>query len=57
MGKNQVTQRDYLAPMGSNPSYFTTNKGFAQDLSRPVEQVSWNDASGGAEVTEPVGIV
>ena len=39
MGKFEVTQAEYLAVMGSNPSYFTG------DLSRPVEQVSWNDAT------------
>jgi formylglycine-generating enzyme required for sulfatase activity len=39
MGKYLVTQADYLAVAGSNPSYFTG------DLSRPVEQVSWYDAT------------
>jgi formylglycine-generating enzyme required for sulfatase activity len=38
MGRYEVTQAEYQAVMGSNPSYF---KG---DLNRPVEQVSWNDA-------------
>ncbi|BAY41481.1 hypothetical protein NIES2111_58770 (plasmid) [Nostoc sp. NIES-2111] len=37
MGKYEVTQAQYQAIMGSNPSHF---KG----KSRPVEQVSWNDA-------------
>ena len=37
MGKYEVTQAQYQAVMGTNPSYF---KG--ADL--PVEQVSWNDA-------------
>lgn len=48
MGKYEVTQGEYLAVMGSNPSYFTTQDWFGNpispDLSRPVEQVSWNDA-------------
>jgi formylglycine-generating enzyme required for sulfatase activity len=39
MGKYEVTQRDYLAVLGSNPSQFTG------DLSRPVETVSWLDAT------------
>jgi formylglycine-generating enzyme required for sulfatase activity len=39
MGKYAVTQGEYLALMGSNPSYFTGN------LNRPVEQVSWIDAT------------
>jgi len=40
-----VTQANYLALMGTNPSWFSTNFGFTQDLSRPVEQVSWFDAT------------
>ena len=39
MGKYPVTQGEYLALIGSNPSHFTGN------LSRPVEQVSWIDAT------------
>ena len=38
LGKYEVTQAQYQAIMGTNPSYF---KG--ADL--PVEQVSWNDAT------------
>lgn len=37
MGKYEVTQEQWEAVMGSNPSYFKINK----DL--PVEKVSWND--------------
>ena len=36
-GKYGVTQAQWQAIMGNNPSYFTG------DSSRPVEQVSWND--------------
>jgi formylglycine-generating enzyme required for sulfatase activity len=39
MGKCEVTQREYEAVLGSNPS------GFTGDPSRPVEQVTWNDAA------------
>jgi formylglycine-generating enzyme required for sulfatase activity len=39
MAKYLVTQGDYLAMIGSNPSYFTG------DSNRPVEQVSWYDAT------------
>lgn len=39
MGKYEVTQREYEAIMGSNPSWF---KG---DPNRPVEQVTWKDAT------------
>lgn len=38
MGVHEVTQAEYLAVTGSNPSFFTG------DLNRPVEQVSWNSA-------------
>lgn len=37
MGMTEVTQEQWLAVMGSNPSRFTG------DLQRPVEGVSWND--------------
>jgi formylglycine-generating enzyme required for sulfatase activity len=46
MGKYPVTQAQYQAVMGSNPSYFTTavagESGTPGKL--PVEQVSWYDA-------------
>jgi formylglycine-generating enzyme required for sulfatase activity len=37
MGKYQVTQAEYEAVMGTNPSYF-------KDAKLPVERVSWYDA-------------
>jgi len=39
MGKYEVKQGEYLAVMGSNPSAFTG------DTNRPVEIVSWSDAT------------
>ena len=49
MGKYAVTQGEYLALMGSNPSYFTTEDDngnpIPPDLNRPVEAVSWFDAT------------
>jgi len=39
IGKYEVTQREYLAVVGSNPSQFPGN------LDRPVETVSWLDAT------------
>lgn len=48
MGKHEVTQREYLALTGKNPSFFITQNylgnPIAADLNRPVEQVSWHDA-------------
>ena len=45
IGQYPVTQGQYLSLLNTNPSYFNTNNGFALDLKRPVEQVSWLDAS------------
>ncbi|MEI7878795.1 MAG: formylglycine-generating enzyme family protein, partial [Planctomycetota bacterium] len=39
LGRYEVTQAQWQAKMGSNPSYFT---GQADSPSRPVEQVSWD---------------
>lgn len=40
MGKCEVTQAEYLAVTGANPS----DHQVPEDTSRPVEMVSWNDA-------------
>ena len=39
MGKTEVTQAQWQAKMGSNPSSYS---GFSDSPSHPVEQVSWN---------------
>ena len=41
MGKYPITQAQYQALMGNNPSHF---KGFFKSKQLPVEQVSWDDA-------------
>ena len=43
LGKTEVTQAQWQAKMGSNPSYF---KNYSDSPSRPVEYVSWNDIAG-----------
>jgi len=43
LGKTEVTQAQWQAKMGSNPS---TYNSFSDSPSRPVEQVSWNDIAG-----------
>ena len=43
LGKTEVTQAQWQAKMGNNPSYFRT---YSDSPSRPVEQVSWNEIAG-----------
>ena len=43
MGRYEVTQGQWVAKMGGNPSYFA---GQSDSASRPVEQVSWNTIQG-----------
>jgi formylglycine-generating enzyme required for sulfatase activity len=52
MGKYEVTQGEYEAVMGNNPSFFNGVRregteceiDYGVDLSRPVDLVSWDDA-------------
>jgi len=45
MGKYEVTQEQYQAVMGNNPSYFTSSPASGEvQNKRPVEQVNWYDA-------------
>ena len=46
IGKTEVTQAQWTAMMGSNPSYFQA-PNYTSDTSRPVEQVSWNMIASG----------
>lgn len=46
IGQTEVTQALWLAVMGKNPSYFSSNNDewvFEDDFNRPVEWVSWDD--------------
>jgi formylglycine-generating enzyme required for sulfatase activity len=49
MGRYEVTQAQWTARMGSNPSYFQSPSArvpVGQVPNRPVEQVSWNTIQG-----------
>jgi formylglycine-generating enzyme required for sulfatase activity len=45
LGRYEVTQAQWLAKMGSNPSFFKPPT-YTADTSRPVETVSWNTIQG-----------
>ncbi len=48
MGATEVTQGQYVEVMGDNPSYVNgvqSGHDFGTDLNRPVDQVSWFDAT------------
>jgi formylglycine-generating enzyme required for sulfatase activity len=54
MGKYEVTQGEYLAVIGTNPSHFNGdrsgdpppfNQNYGTNLTRPVEQVAWFNAT------------
>jgi formylglycine-generating enzyme required for sulfatase activity len=46
LGRYEVTQSQWTAVMGSNPSYFRAANGFPESDSRPVETVFWNSVQG-----------
>jgi formylglycine-generating enzyme required for sulfatase activity len=46
LGRYEVTQAQWAAMMGNNPSYFVAANGFPDSDARPVERVSWNTIQG-----------
>jgi formylglycine-generating enzyme required for sulfatase activity len=46
LGRYEVTQAQWQARMGSNPSFFVAANGYPGSSSRPVERVSWNAVQG-----------
>ena len=44
IGKYPITQAQYQAVMGTNPSFFKNNYFFKNNPQNPVENVSWDDA-------------
>ena len=43
IGQTEVTQALWQAVMGTNPSCFTGDNGYSDNMNRPVEGVSWED--------------
>jgi formylglycine-generating enzyme required for sulfatase activity len=43
LGRYEVTQAQWMAVTGSNPSHFQPPNTATADANRPVEQISWND--------------
>lgn len=42
IGQTEVTQELWVAIMDDNPSYYCEENGWGNDLTRPVEWISWN---------------
>ena len=42
MGRYEVTQSQWVAKMGSNPSFFVPANGYSSDTTKPVESLSWD---------------
>jgi len=51
MGRYEVTQSQWVAKMGSNPSYYQ-GASYPDAANRPVEQVSWNTIQGYLSATD-----
>jgi formylglycine-generating enzyme required for sulfatase activity len=48
MGRYEVTQAQWTAKIGSNPSSFVPANGYSSDTTKPVESVSWNMIASGS---------
>ncbi len=48
IGRYEVTQAQWQAKMGSNPSFFVPANGYSSDTTKPVERVSWNMIASGS---------
>ena len=46
LSQELVTQKQWIALTGKNPSYFQSMNGYYEDLNRPVEMVSWDGIAG-----------
>ena len=48
IGRYEVTQAQWTAKMGSNPSFFVPANGYSSDTTKPVERVPWNMIASGS---------
>jgi formylglycine-generating enzyme required for sulfatase activity len=46
LGRYELTQAQWVATMGSNPSHFVASAGYPDSPTNPVEEVSWNSIQG-----------
>ena len=56
IGRYEVTQAQWTAKMGSNPSYFVPANGYYDWQNRPVETVSWNMIAGASGFMSVTGL-
>jgi formylglycine-generating enzyme required for sulfatase activity len=56
LGRYEVTQRQWIAVMGSNPSVFRQSAEGEDPLDRPVDSVSWQDAQRFIERLHALGL-
>ena len=56
MGRYEVTQAEWTAKMGSNPSWFVPANGYPSDTTKPVEKVSWDMIAGAGGFMSVTGL-
>ena len=56
IGRYEVTQAQWQAKMGNNPSYFVPANGYYDWQNRPVETVSWNMIAGASGFMSVTGL-
>jgi formylglycine-generating enzyme required for sulfatase activity len=48
IGRYEVTQAQWTAKMGSNPSFFVPANGYSSDTTKPVESITWDMIASGS---------
>ena len=56
IGRYEVTQAQWTAKMGSNPSWYVPANGYSSGTTKPVEQVSWNMIAGAGGFMSVTGL-